>query len=93
MNKVTTVGNHNYEVTSGWLSWSLNKPCNIGCDYCVMSQIDYLKDRSSVGCHPRDIQNIVIDTTPREEIKIQSKEEFISYKDCRRQTECIKYDK
>lgn len=93
LNKVTTVGNHNYEVTSGWLSWSLNKPCNIGCDYCVMSQIDYLKDRSSVGCHPRDIQNIVIDTTPREEIKIQSKEEFISYKDCRRQTECIKYDK
>lgn len=93
MNRITTVDNHNYEFTSGWLSWSDNKPCNIGCDYCVMSQIDYLKDRSSVGCHPKDIQNIKIDKTPKPAIEIEHKGEFISYKDCRKQQECIKYAK
>ena len=96
LNKITTIGNHNYEVTSGWLSWSENKPCNIGCDYCVMSQIDYLKDRSSVGCHPRDVQNIRIDNTPREALKIEKMDkakEYFSYKDLRKQCECIQYDK
>lgn len=93
LNKITTTDSHNYEVTSGWLSWSENKPCNIGCDYCVMSQIDYLKDRSSVGCHPKEIKKIRIDTTPKPEIEINHKEEFISYKDCRKQQECIKYVK
>lgn len=93
LNKITTVDSHNYEVTSGWLSWSENKPCNIGCDYCVMSQIDYLKDRSSVGCHPKELQNIKIDVTPKPEIEIQQIEKFISYKDCRKQQECIKYAK
>lgn len=93
LNRITTIDNHNYEFTSGWLSWSENKPCNIGCDYCVMSQIDYLKDRSSVGCHPKDIQNIKIDRTPKPAIEIEHKEKFISYKDCRKQQECIKYDK
>lgn len=94
-NKVNALGNHNYEVTSGWLSWSENKPCNIGCDYCVMSQIDYLKDRSSVGCHPKDVQNIRIDNTPKEAInieKIDKSTEYYSYKDLRRGCECIKYD-
>lgn len=93
LNKVTTVDNHNYEFTSGWFSWSDNKPCNIGCDYCVMSQIDYLKDRSSVGCHPKDVQYLKIDTTPKPAIEIEHIGEFISYKDCRKQQECIKYVK
>lgn len=91
LNRVTTIDSHNYEVTSGWLSWSENKPCNIGCDYCVMSQIDYLKDRSSVGCHPKEVQNIRIDTTPKPEIVINPNKEFISYMDIRKQQECIKY--
>lgn len=93
LNKITTIDSHNYEVTSGWLSWSENKPCNIGCDYCVMSQIDYLKDRSSVGCHPKEIKNIRIDTTPKPEIVINPNKEFISYMDIRKQQECIKYAK
>lgn len=93
LNKITTIDTHNYEVTSGWLSWSENNPCNIGCDYCVMSQIDYLKDRNTVGCHPKDIANIRIDNTPKPEIEISPIEEYISYKDLRKQCECIKYDK
>lgn len=93
LNKVTTIGEHNYEVTSGWLSWSENNPCNIGCDYCVMSQIDYLKDRSSVGCHPKDIEKIRIDNTPKDAINIVSTNQYISYKDLRKQCECIQYVK
>lgn len=96
LNKITALGNHNYEVTSGWLSWSDNKPCNIGCDYCVMSQIDYLKDRTSVGCHPMDIQKIRIDTTPKSVIEIERCDmstKYYSYKDLRKQCECLKYDK
>ena len=93
LNKVTTIGEHNYEVTSGWLSWSENNPCNIGCDYCVMSQIDYLKDRSSVGCHPKDIEKIRIDNTPKDAINIVSTNKYISYKDLRKQCECIQYVK
>lgn len=93
LNKITTIDNRNYEFTSGWFSWSENKPCNIGCDYCVMSQIDYLKDRSSVGCHPKDIESLKIDRTPKPSIKIEHNGEFISYKDCRKQQECIKYTK
>lgn len=60
-----------------------------------MSQIDYLKDRSSVGCHPKDVQNIRIDNTPKEAInieKIDKSTEYYSYKDLRRGCECIKYD-
>lgn len=45
LNRISSNDGHNYEVTSGWLSWSENFPCEIGCDYCVMNQIDYLQDR------------------------------------------------
>lgn len=94
LNKITTIGNHNYEFTSGWMSWSENNPCNIGCDYCVMSQIDYLRDRSSVGCHPQEVENIKIDNTYKESVvDTLPIEEYYSYRDLRRQCECIKYDK
>ena len=91
LNRVSSIGENNYEVTSGWLSWSENKPCPIHCDYCVMSMIDYLADRSSIGCHPKDIINIRIDNTPKEAVLVKKKGEYISYKDCRKQQECIKY--
>lgn len=94
LNRVTAIGDHNYEVTSGWLSWSENKPCNIGCSYCVMSQIDYLKDRSSVGCHPAEVGRCIrIDNTPKEAIEVAHNGKYISYKDLRKQCECITYDK
>jgi len=94
LNKITAIGNHNYEFTSGWMSWSENNPCNIGCDYCVMSQIDYLKDRSTVGCHPKDVENIKIDNCHKDSVVDTSPiEKYYSYKDLRRQCECIKYDK
>ncbi len=90
LNKISTLGEHNYELTSGWLSWSENKPCNIGCNYCVMSQIDYLKDRSSVGSHPKELQNIRIDTTPKPAIKVNTLNKYISYKDIRKQVPCLR---
>ena len=49
-----------------------------------MSMIDYLADRSSVGCHLEEIQNIRIDNTPKEAVLVKKKEKYISYKDCRR---------
>lgn len=94
LNRVSSNDDHNYEVTSGWLSWSGNFPCPIGCKYCVMSMIDYLHDGSSVGCHPKDVANIRIDNLPRNEyVDIESLEKYISYKDCRVQQKCLKYGK
>ena len=58
-----------------------------------MSQIDYLKDGSSVGCHPKDIEKIRIDNTPKDAINIVSTNKYISYKDLRKQCECIQYVK
>jgi len=93
LNRISSVEKRNYELTSGWLSWSNNDPCPIKCNYCVMSMIDYLSDRKPVGCHPKDLLNLTIDNTPSETIvdDIIPKELYISYKDCRVQQDCIKY--
>lgn len=92
LNKISTVGNHNYELTSGWLSWSNNVYCDIQCSYCVMSLIDYLADGTPVGCHPKNLVDIRIDNTEKDAIDIDKKELYISYKDCRVIQECMKYD-
>lgn len=76
------------------MSWSENNPYNIGCDYCVMSQIDYLRDRSTVGCNPKDVVNIKINNEDKPSIiGAQPIEKYYSYKDLRKQCKCIKYDK
>ena len=44
------------------------------------------------GCHPKDIEKIRIDNTPKDAINIQKQQDkYISYKDLRKQYECIQY--
>ena len=92
LNKISFNENHNYELTSGWLSWSNNEDCPIKCDYCVMSLIDYLADKTPVGCHPKDLKNITIqDAFNGDTVDIKPNGEYISYNDYRVQQDCIKY--
>lgn len=93
LNKISSVDNHNYELTSGWLSWSNNADCPIKCNYCVMSLIDYLADKTPVGCHPKDLQNLAIrETFDGEAVDIIAKDKYISYNDYRVPQDCMKYE-
>ena len=65
----------------------------IKCNYCVMSLIDYLADKTPVGCHPKELQNITIcNTFNGQAVDIKVKDRYISYNDYRVPQDCIKYD-
>lgn len=49
-------GDRPYECTSSWMAWAENIPTCIGCNYCIILQIEYLKKTPrKVGTHPRDM--------------------------------------
>ncbi|GAA0332353.1 hypothetical protein [Streptomyces blastmyceticus] len=49
-------GDRPYECTSSWMEWSENIDTCLGCSYCIILQIEYLKKTPrKVGTHPRDM--------------------------------------
>ena len=45
-----------YETTSSWYAWARNIPHCLGCDYCIINDIEYLEQsKKDIGSHPRDI--------------------------------------
>lgn len=45
-----------YECTSSWMAWARNIPTCLGCNYCIIQQIEYLGSQNvTVGTHPRDL--------------------------------------
>ncbi len=44
------------ECTSSWYAWSRNLDKCIGCNYCIILQLEYLERKKvNIGVHPRDI--------------------------------------
>lgn len=49
-------GGQKFESTSSWYAWAKNIDTCIGCNYCIILQIEYLKKNPvSIGTHPREI--------------------------------------
>jgi hypothetical protein len=49
-------GDQKYESTSSWFAWARNIDTCVGCNYCIILQIEYLKKSLvAIGTHPREI--------------------------------------
>lgn len=53
-------GDQPYECTSSWFAWSENVDTCLGCNYCIILQIEYLKKNPvRVGTHPQDMLEVI----------------------------------
>lgn len=84
-----------FEVSSSWFSWSRNTGCSINCDYCIIHEIEYLKQNCDIGIEPDRIEKyctkqIFLEDNKDKKIKLNKIEKNINfgYNDFRTMQEC-----
>jgi hypothetical protein len=79
------------ESNSSWFDWSRNTHSCYGCDYCVIKQIPYLKDKNvEIGCDPKDLVKYLRETDSSEAKPMNKLSwNIIGYNDVRTAQPCL----
>ncbi len=70
-----------FECTSSWYHWARNLSSCLGCDYCIINNIEYLeKNKKKIGIHPNAIVGFTLNHK-RKKVNNYKKGEFNKKRD------------